>query len=73
MKKENIRSVTGKNFRATTDSEHKYITVENKLERNFRSGITGRAWVSDITYIKTVQGWLYLTTVIDLGDCKEIG
>ncbi len=73
MKKENIRSVIKKKFRATTDSEHKYAIVENRLERNFKPGTTGSVWVSDITYIKTGQGWLYLTTVIDLGDRKVIG
>lgn len=73
MKKENIRSVIKKKFKATTDSEHKYAIAENKLERNFKPGTTGLVWVSDITYIKTRQAWLYLTTVIDLGDRKVIG
>ncbi len=73
MKKENIRSIVKKKFKATTDSEHKYAIVENKLERNFKPGTTGRVWISDITYVKTKQGWLYLTTVIDLGDRKVIG
>ncbi len=73
MQKAKIRSVIKRKFRATTDSEHKFAIVENKLERNFKPGIIGAAWVSDITYIKTRQGWLYLTTVIDLGDRKVIG
>jgi putative transposase len=73
MKKENIRSVIKKKFKATTDSKHQYAIVENKLERNFKPGTTGLVWVSDITYIKTRQGWLYLTTVINLGDRKVIG
>jgi putative transposase len=73
MQKAKIRSIIKKKFRITTDSEHKYATMENKLERNFKPGTTGKVWVSDITYIKTKQGWLYLTTVIDLGDRKVIG
>ncbi len=73
MQKAKIRSVIKKKFKATTDSKHKYLVAENRLERNFRPGTTGIAWVSDITYIKTRQGWLYLTTVIDLGDRKVIG
>lgn len=72
MKKAKIRSVKRK-FRVTTDSNHKFAIMENKLERNFKPGIIGTAWVSDITYIKTGQGWLYLTTVIDLGDRRMIG
>jgi len=73
MKKENIRSIVGKKFKATTDSEHKYPVAANRLDRNSGPGTIGVVWVSDITYIKTRQGWLYLTTVIDLGDRKIIG
>ncbi|RZK34868.1 MAG: IS3 family transposase, partial [Hymenobacter sp.] len=73
MQQAKIRSITKRKFRVTTDSEHQYLVAENRLERNFKPGIIGSAWVSDITYIKTRQGWLYLTTVIDLGDRKVIG
>ena len=73
MQKAKIRSIIKRKFKVTTDSEHKYATMENRLARNFNPGTTGRVWVSDITYIKTRQGWLYLTTVIDLGDRKVIG
>ena len=73
MQKAKIRSIIKRKFKVTTDSDHKYATVENKLERNFKPGIVRTVWVSDITYIKTGQGWLYLTTVIDLGDRKVIG
>lgn len=73
MKKGNIRSVIKRKFRITTDSEHNFAIAENKLARNFKPGITGVNWVSDITYLKTRQGWLYLTTGIDLGDRKVIG
>ena len=48
------------------------ILSANKLNRDFKPGIFGAGRVSDITYIKTRQGWLYLTTVIDLGDRKII-
>jgi transposase InsO family protein len=47
--------------------------VDNLLNRDFQVGIAGRAWVSDLTYIRTTEGWLYLTTVIDLADRKVIG
>jgi putative transposase len=73
MKKANLRSVLKKKFRVTTDSNHTFTMPANKLDRNFKPGTLGAAWVSDITYIKTKQGWLYLTTVIDLGDRKVIG
>ena len=73
MKKENIGGIVKKKFKVTTGSEHKYAIAENRLGRNFKPGTTGRIWVSDITYIKTKQGWLYLTTLIDIGDRKVIG
>jgi len=73
MKKAKIRSIVKKKFKVTTDSRHKYPIVENKLDRQFKPEKTGAAWVSDITYIKTKQGWLYLTIVLDLGDRKVVG
>jgi putative transposase len=73
MKKANIYSRRHKKFVVTTDSNHKYPIVENKLDRNFQPAIPDKVWVSDITYIPTSEGWLYLTTVIDLADRKVIG
>lgn len=60
-------------FKVTTDSKHNYTICENLLERNFTATTTAQAWVSDITYIRTVTGWLYLTIVLDLADRKIIG
>lgn len=69
-----LRSIVARRYRvATTDSRHGFHVAENLLDRDFRTGILGRAWVSDLTYIRTTQGWLYLTTVIDLADRKVIG
>lgn len=74
MKSHRIKSVVHKRFKVqTTDSNHNYSIAENLLNRNFTPERTGVAWVSDITYIKTLEGWLYLTTVVDLGDRKVIG
>jgi len=73
MQKAKIRGIVKRKFKVATDSGHKFSITENRLERNFKPGIIGVAWVSDITYIKTRQGWLYLTTVIDLGDRRIIG
>lgn len=74
MKQSAIRAVHAKKFVVTTDSKHTYPVVENKLDRNF-SAAQERAqiWVSDITYIRTMKGWLYLTIVLDLFDRKVIG
>lgn len=73
MRKNHLRSIMKKKFKVTTDSNHKFTVPENKLDRNFKPGTLGAAWVSDITYVKTKQGWLYLTTVMDIGDRKVIG
>ncbi len=73
MTKNRIRAVHAKKFVVTTDSKHKYPIVDNKLDRQFSADKKGQAWVSDITYIRTFQGWLYLTVVIDLFDRKVIG
>lgn len=73
MKQSGIKAVHAKKFVITTDSKHKYPVVENKLDRNFSADNSGQAWVSDITYIKTLKGWLYLTIVLDIFDRKVIG
>jgi transposase InsO family protein len=73
MKKQNLQSIIRKKWIVTTDSRHNYPVVENKLNRDFNATRMGQVWVSDITYIKTVQGWLYLTVIIDLYDRKVIG
>lgn len=73
MKKAGIKSRMRKKYVVTTDSKHRFRVAENLLDRNFEVGSIGKVWVSDITYIKTSQGWLYLTVIIDLGDRKVIG
>jgi transposase InsO family protein len=73
MKQAGIRAVHAKKFKVTTDSKHTYPIAENKLDRCFTANKAGEAWVSDITYIRTGEGWLYLTVVIDLFDRKVIG
>ncbi len=73
MKELGLRSKLSKKFKVTTDSKHNYLVVENVLDRNFNVTKPSRVWVSDITYIQTKEGFLYLTTVIDLYDRKVIG
>ena len=73
MRRAKLRSIVKKKFKITTDSSHELPVPENILDRDFKPGILGAFWVSDITYIRTRQGWLYLTTVIDAGDRKIIG
>ena len=63
---------TGK-FKATTDSNHNYPVAPNLLDQDFTVHRENQVWVSDITYIHTNQGWLYLTVIIDLYCRKVIG
>ena len=66
MKKHDIRSKTVKKYRATTNSSHNLPVAENILNRNFTADKPNQKWVSDITYIATDEGWLYLAGVMDL-------
>lgn len=73
MRKFNIRSIVRRSWVTTTNSEHRHPIAKNILGRDFYAGGIGEKWVSDLTYIQTVEGWLYLTTVMDLCDRKVIG
>lgn len=73
MREHNLRIIVKKKFKKTTNSSHRYPVAENYLNQNFQIKSSKEVWVSDITYIRTRQGSLYLTTVIDLFDRKVIG
>ena len=69
-----IQSVARKKYHVcTTDSNHHYLVNDNKLCRDFIAHTTGLNWVGDLMYVKTAQGWLYLSIVMDLADRKIIG
>lgn len=57
----------------TTDSAHAYPVAENVLNRNFTTTEPDRAWVADMTYIATAEGWLYLAVIIDLFSRRVVG
>ena len=73
MRKKGLKARIKKKFKATTDSNHDYPIAPNILNRNFTTDKPDKAWVSDITYIWTYQGWLYLCVIIDLFARKVIG
>ena len=73
MKEMGLRSKRSKKYVATTDSKHNNRVFENILDRRFNDRLPHGAWVSDITYISTKDGFLYQTVVIDLFDRKVIG
>jgi transposase InsO family protein len=57
----------------TTDSRHSLPAAENLLNREFRTCGPGEQWVSDITYLRSSSGWLYVTVILDLWDRTVIG
>ncbi len=73
MRAQGIKAKKRRHFRVTTLSKHDYPVAANILNRQFQVPAPNRAWVTDITYFATVEGWLYLATVIDLYSRKVIG
>lgn len=74
MAKYGIRAACSRKFRVTTtDSNHDYAIAPNLLERDFRADAPNRIWLSDITYIPTAEGFLYLAGVIDLCSRRIVG
>ena len=73
MREMELKSKVKKKYKVTTNSSHRYAVAENMLDRNFTVSRKNEVWVSDISYIDTHEGWLYITTVIDLFNRKIIG
>ena len=60
-------------FRVTTQSRHTHPVAPNRLARQFTAAVPDRVWVTDITYLATVEGWLYLAVVLDLFSRRVVG
>jgi len=60
------RAKAAKKFKATTNSNHKLPVAPNLLGQNFAASRPNEKWASDITYVWTEEGWLYLAVVMDL-------
>ena len=73
MRKARIRSKVRRRFRQTTDSDHAYVVAPNILGGEFKVAGPNQAWVSDITYIKTDEGFLYLASTLDLFSRRVVG
>ena len=73
MRINSLRPVWKRKFIHTTDRKHTLPIADNVLDRQFQPGAANRAWVADITYIRTRSGWLYLAAVMDLFSRKIIG
>jgi putative transposase len=66
MRVAGIMAIQKRKFRITTNSKHNYAVWPNILCRNFEVDRPNAVWVSDITYIWTLEGWLYLAAILDL-------
>lgn len=73
MQATGIQAVIRRRYRYTADSRHDYPVAPNVLERNFRAEGRDRVWLTDITYIPTEEGWLYLSAVLDLHSRRAVG
>jgi putative transposase len=75
MRREGLRGRQPRAFVRTTDSTHAYPLAPNLLNREFDvNGVAlNRVWVSDITYVPTREGWLYLAVVLDLASRRVVG
>jgi len=68
-----LESRRKRRFKATTDSKHSLPVAENVLDRGFEVEAPNVAWVTDITYVWTSEGWLYLAAIIDLFSRRVVG
>jgi len=73
MRRCGIKARRRRLYQVTTDSKHSFAVAQNLLDREFFSAGPNQVWASDITYIWTMEGWLYLAAVIDLHSRMVVG
>ena len=73
LRRQALRPVYTRPYRVTTDSAHQKPVARNLLDRRFDGWQLNRAWVADITYIATTEGWLYLACIMDLASRRIVG
>jgi transposase InsO family protein len=73
MRRAGLRAQMPRRFRVTTRSEHRHPTAPNLLAQRFQMTRANEAWVADITYLPTREGWLYLAVVLDLFSRRVVG
>lgn len=73
MVQHGIRAITKRRFKATTDSNHNLPVAPNLIARDFSPAKPDQVWTTDITYIATDEGWLYLTVMLDLFSRQVVG
>jgi putative transposase len=73
MRANGIASLTRRRYKITTKSDHKLPVAEDLVERDFSATAPNKLWASDITYIWTWEGWLYLAAVMDVYNREIVG
>lgn len=73
LRRQGLRPVYRRAYVVTTDSAHRLPVAANILDRRFDGWQPNRAWVADITYVTTGEGWLYLAAVMDLASRRIVG
>ena len=73
MRENGWKSRVIKKYKATTNSKHNLPIAENVLNRDFTTKKPNEKWLSDITYVATDEGWLYLACVLDLHGRDIVG
>jgi putative transposase len=73
MRQDGIRAKTVTKWRATTQSNHQWPVAANTLNRQFTVAAPNRVWAGDITYVWTLEGWLYLAVLLDLYSRRVVG
>ena len=73
MKEMDLKATQKEKFVVTTDSNHNLYIYPNLLNRQFNVEEPNQVWVSDITYIWTLEGWVYLSSIMDLFSRKIVG
>jgi transposase InsO family protein len=73
MRDNELRGKRKRRFRNTTQSNHRHPVAPNVLEREFTVEQPNAAWVGDITYVWTLEGWLYLSVILDLYSRRVVG
>ena len=73
MRENGIKAKTVRKFKATTNSKHNLPVAKNLLKQDFKAEKPNTVWVSDITYIPTLEGWLYLVVILDVFSRQVVG